>query len=276
MRIGVFRSILAIAALLASYSLRAATMADIPFEYRDGLIWLNVTVSAQAEPLHFLLDSGAEASVLNAQTARRLGLKLGRPQSVQGVNAQATAYRVNRFEARTGPIALPGSMLALDLGAVSAMCHQPIDGLLGADFFRGRIVQIDFRAGRIRLLDEAQPGGHSTILPLKVRNGIFCAPVNVADSPAQWMRIDTGCDSALEWAANHAVKYGDGPSIGLTRSSDRSITAAVQLGSLCVRDVKVGLHDRQIFPGEAGLLGNGLLFGFRVTVDARTRRLILE
>lgn len=67
MRFGVFHPILAIVALLASSSMRAATMAEIHFEYRDGLIWLNVTVSAHAEPLHFLLDSGAEASVLNAQ-----------------------------------------------------------------------------------------------------------------------------------------------------------------------------------------------------------------
>lgn len=145
-------------------------------------------------------------------------------------------------------------MLALDLGVVSTMCHQPIDGLLGADFFRRRVVQIDFRAERIRLLDEARPSGHSTILPLKMRNGIFCAPVNVADSPAQWMRVDTGCDSALEWAANRAVRFGRGPSIGLMRSFDDLISADVQLGGLSVQNVKIGLHDQQIFPGEAGLL----------------------
>ena len=88
---------LALAALLVSVTERAAASVEIPFAYRDGLLWVDVAASGRSEPLHFLLDSGAEASVLGAGAARRLGLKPGRPEAVQGVGGMATARRV-RFE----------------------------------------------------------------------------------------------------------------------------------------------------------------------------------
>ena len=40
--------------------------------------------------------------------------------------------------------------------------------------------------------------------------------------------------------------------------------------------IEIGVHPQQIFSGERGLLGNGLLSQFRVTIDSPGRRLILE
>src|SRR5436189_5704201 len=50
---------------------------EIPFESREGLLWLRVTLSQSKEPLNFLLDTGAGASVITRSTADRLKLKLG-------------------------------------------------------------------------------------------------------------------------------------------------------------------------------------------------------
>jgi hypothetical protein len=36
------------------------------------------------------------------------------------------------------------------------------------------------------------------------------------------------------------------------------------------------VHNQQIFSGERGLLGNGVLSQFRVTIDTPGRRVILE
>ena len=35
--------------------------------------------------------------------------------------------------------------------------------------------------------------------------------------------------------------------------------------------VQAGLHEREFFPGEAGLLGTGILSNFAITVDAPVR-----
>jgi len=204
-------------------------------------------------------------------------MKLGSRQSVQGVHSQVTAYRVNRFKAQAAGITLPESVLALDLRAVSATCHRPIDGLLGTDFFRGRIVQIDFAASKIRLLDGVQPNAGCVVLPIKMRNNAICVPVTIAGNSAQWMRLDTGCDSALEWTVGQAkVSRNHDTSVGLTSVPVRTIYTNVQLGTRSLNGVKTGVHDQQIFPDEAGLLGNAMLSGFRVTVDTPGHRLILE
>jgi hypothetical protein len=55
------------------------------------------------------------------------------------------------------------------LSGVSKTVHQPIDGLLGTDFFRRRIVQIDFATRKVRVLDHAQPNARGAVLPMCAR-----------------------------------------------------------------------------------------------------------
>jgi predicted aspartyl protease len=269
---------LLVVSLLASPHARAET--EIPFQYCDGFLWLKVHAAGQQEPLNFLLDSGAASSVLNIQTARRLNTKLGNRQSVYGVHSQTLAYRISGFKAETAGITMPESLLAIDLSGVSKTVQQPIDGLLGADFFRNRIVQIDFATRKVRVLDYAQPSARSAVLPIKWCNNAICMPVGIAGNSPQWMRLDTGCESALEWAPSKAMVRRDpatrDASIGLSSASIDYICADVQLGSQKLRGVDIGVHDQQIFSGERGLLGNGVLSQFRVTIDTPGRRVILE
>src|SRR6202049_5053164 len=194
-------------ALLVPLSVRSEVQGEIHFQYRDGLIWLKVNVAGKSEPLNFLLDSGAGISAIDLRTVRRLGVHLGNRQIVQGVNGQSFAYRVNDLQAVCGGIALPKSVVAVDLRALSDCCDQPVDGILGVDFFRSRIVQIDFTAGRVRILEKCDPNlANCEILPIRMCNDAFCVPVRVAGNPAQWMRLDTGCDAALEWVVSETEK----------------------------------------------------------------------
>jgi aspartyl protease len=271
-----------VCALLSSFllpiSVRSEVSGEIPFQYRDGLIWLKVEVARQGERLNFLLDSGAGASVIDLQIARSLGVKVGNRQTVEGVNGQAVAYRVSDFRAVTSGIVLPKSVLAIDLRTLSDCCQQPVDGILGADFFRHRIVQIDFAAGRVRLLKNCDLNlPNEEILPIKIFNDAFCVPVGVAGNPPQWMRLDTGCDAALEWVGSWTEKrVSRRTSIGLSSRSVRYIDTSVQIGKQRFTAVATGVHKEQIFSGETGLLGNDLLSKFRLTIDEPRRRAILE
>ena len=123
-----------LAALLLPLSARSEVLGEIHSQYRDGLIWLKVDVTGKSEPLNFLLDSGAGISAIDLRTVRRLGVHLGNRQIVQGVNGQGFAYRVNDLQAVCGGIALPKSVLAVDLRALSGCCEQPVDGIPGVDF----------------------------------------------------------------------------------------------------------------------------------------------
>src|SRR5512142_1933324 len=79
-------------ALLLMQPAGTALAQEIPFQLREGLIWMQVDVPQSSEPLNFLLDTGAGVSVLNSHTADRIGLKGGRPVSVQGVGASTVGH----------------------------------------------------------------------------------------------------------------------------------------------------------------------------------------
>lgn len=262
--------------LLVSPQAWAGVVAEIPMEYSNGYLWLKIKPAGEPATLNFILDSGAASSVLDLGVARRLGLNLGARVPVQGVHSRTTAHRVERFNAQAGSVTLPKSLLALDLSMISRTCDRPIDGLLGADFFRGRIVQIDFSARKLRILDRVVIDEYYAELPMRQRNGTFCVPVGVAGNPPRWMRVDTGCDSSLEWVVKGAgYQRRSGTSIGLTNVRSGSVVTEVQLGGHTLRRVKTGVHVQQIFPGEAGLLGNAILARFCVTIDALGNRLLL-
>lgn len=242
------------------------------------MIWLEVRVAGRSTPLDFLLDSGAGQSVIDLAAARRLGLKLGQREAVQGVEGRCTACRVDGFSATVASIQMPEALLGLDLRPVSAGCGKRIDGLLGADFFRSRIVQIDFSAQRIRFpsRDELPLSGPEA-LPLTRRNDAFCVRVGVDGNAPAWMRVDTGCSGALEWVASgEKLARSRGASVAISAETHEHIRTDVLLGSERISAVKTGLHPRPMFSGEAGLVGNGLLSQFRVTFDVPKVRLLLE
>ncbi|RYD75538.1 MAG: hypothetical protein EOP84_18150, partial [Verrucomicrobiaceae bacterium] len=83
----------------------AATI--VPFGFRDGLVWLKVSVPGRSEQLNFLLDSGAGSSVLDIAAARRLGVELGAAARVQGVNGGVAARQIDRFTAFVAGIQVP-------------------------------------------------------------------------------------------------------------------------------------------------------------------------
>jgi len=252
---------------------------EFPFEHRGGLIWLKVSVPQSAEPLNFLLDSGAGVSVVNLWTARRLGVKLGQCVDVRGVGSSAEGFWPQRLKATAGPVALPKDFLAVDLAELSRACDCGVDGLLGADFFKDRVVQVDFDANRIRLLPTSHSTGEVSVVKLKLNRGVMLASVGVDDSKRQWMRVDTGCASALQWVVSgrKTAAGNGGVSVGLMELDIPATTTTVKLGSMTFDSVLTGLHRRPIFYGESGLLGNGLLTRFeRVTFDMKAGRLVLE
>ena len=253
-------------------------LAEFRFQFREGLLWVEVTVPQSKAPLNFLVDTGAGVSVINLSTAERIGLKLGREVLVHSVHTNLTGYWQERMTAKVGDVKLPRSYLAVDLGKLSSSCERPVDGLIGADFFRGRVVQIDFEAEKIRVLKPAKDGKPEVSIPLQFRPCGMCVPIRVNCHEQQWVRLDTGCATALQWVTSDVPEErGRKMAIGLAELSIPQTATTVALGEHEFGNVPTGLHETAIFPGESGLLGNGLLSRFStVTIDAKAGRLILE
>jgi hypothetical protein len=264
----------AILPILAAFCfVLTAAAREIPFDFVDGYILIHARVGGQ--PATLVLDSGASASVLSLDAARRLHLALGQAEAVDGVDADATAYNLAPVTPAAQGVSLGEISLATDLHNAEQLCRERIDGLIGAEFFKGRVTQIDYARRRLRLLDAAQVEGEC--LALRERNGVFCLPVSVNGSRPRWTRLDTGCNDALHWVVPRMAgpEKAHGVSIGFITNTDDETLVKVGLGRLTLDHVETALHGSPIFPGEAGLLGSEILSQYRVTVDGRHGRILL-
>ncbi|MBI3870447.1 MAG: retropepsin-like domain-containing protein [Verrucomicrobia bacterium] len=256
----------------------ASPLRELPIQFREGLLWVEVCVPQSKSPLHFLLDSGASASVVNLSTARRLGLELGPKVSVTAVATMLTGHWPVKLSAKASRLELPGEYLALDLSMLASACSCSVDGLIGADFFRDRVVEIDYVAQKLRVLDALPSDAGANAIPLEVRRCGMRVAVNVNGGKSQWVRVDTGCATAFQWVTSkeRADKCTSKLAVGLAELSIPQTMTGLRIGNHYLDTVPTGLHRKAIFPGESGLLGNGLLADFGVvTIDAKAGRLFL-
>ncbi len=256
----------------------ASVASELPIQFREGLLWMEVCVPQSKEPLHFLLDSGASASVVDLSTARRLGLELGPKVSVTAVATALTGHWPVKLSAKASQLELPGEFLALDLGKLSGACSRSVDGLIGADFFRDRVVEIDYLAQKLRVLAAAPSDAGTNAVPLEARPCGFRVPVNVNGGRSHWVRVDTGCATAFQWVTSkeRADRCTSKLAVGLAELSIPQTMTGIRIGNHFLDTVPTGLHRKAIFAGESGLLGNGVLAQFGVvTIDAKAGRLIL-
>ena len=259
--------ILAVSACILTIS--SASADSVPITRQDGLIWANVDCGTAH--LHFVVDTGAASSCINLSTARRLHIPLGAPIGVAGVGGSTTGYECTGFRANAGTMALPPDVVALDLSGPARACHQPIDGLIGADFFRGKVLRIDYAHGLLTRADEPSTGA-----PLRIEDGVICVQVAVNGAAPRWTRLDTGCTEALCWCEGADCRRNPArKSIALAELTGTGIPEPVAIGGTPIGDLPVKLQDRAIFPNEAGLLGNAALCHYTVTIDGIGNRLLL-
>jgi hypothetical protein len=273
-----FCVILAFAGRLLQAETALSPVSELPIQFREGLLWAEVSVPQSNEPLHFLVDSGASASVVNLGTAKRLGLKLGPKVKVAGVAATLTGHWPVKLSAKAREFELPGEYLALDLSRLSGACSRSVDGLIGADFFRDRVVEIDYAAQRLRVLAASPAADSTNAVPLETRPCGFRVAVSVNGGKSQWVRVDTGCATAFQWVTSkvRADRCTSKLSVGLAELAIPQAMTGLRIGNHQFDTVPTGLHSKAIFPGESGLLGNGLLAQFGVvTIDANSGRLFL-
>jgi predicted aspartyl protease len=276
LRVAVVVFALALASAEAG-TVKPSTVTTIPFEYHNGLLWLRVAAPGSSQPLEFLIDTGAAASVVDRQTAQRVGWPLRESVSVRGVDAQQEANWTPAETISFNGVEWSHKFVAVDLRKLSRACDRPVDGLLGADFFRGRVAQFDYAGQVLRLLPLGSVVSGSVVLPLRLDHGAFCVPLRVNGCSAKWVRLDTGCAKPLHWVTKDIRRETSSPQvcIGLADVQVPFATATVQIGKERIDSVEVGLHKHEIFVGEAGLLGNGLLSRYVVTLDARANHVVL-
>jgi hypothetical protein len=268
---------------------------NIPFDFEFNQIVLKVRVNNSA-PLKFMFDTGAGISVLSARNAARLSLKqvdtvraTGVGGSIEGTLANGVSLSVPGVSVRNQRLAL----LPLDV----PFCEgRDIEGIIGYDFIKEFVVEIDYEARTISLFEPSsyQYSGRGDVLPLTITNTprVHAHIALPGESPIEGLfEIDTGSDGTLtinspfvnrhkllsslsEQAANRERGMG-----GESQRVDARL-GSLQFGRFTIAAPIVGFSTdakgSMAAEDNDGPLGNEILGRFKVTIDYSRQRIMLE
>jgi len=157
-------------------------------------------------------------------------------------------------------VPIPKEVLAMDLRPVSEGCGGASTDCWDWIFSGGTSSRINYENGRSASWSQASwetaPGEK---LALAARNDAPLREGLRSMAKTEWMRVEYGMRSPLQWViAGRKAKRLGVASIGVNSGANRCTSTEVRIGSAHFSKVVTGIHDRQFFAGEGGLLGNGL------------------
>ena len=268
----------------------------IPFELFGNLALLQVRVN-NSKSLRFILDTGADVTVIDARRAKALRLK---PQgkivgSGGGGTAEATFTR-GVSVSLPGVALLNQTIYVLPLEPLSAIGRE-IDGVLGNDILKEFVVEIDYSTKTINLYEPQnyQYSGSDKIIPLMMDEGLpfvraSVTPEGRAPIEAKF-EIDSGSTGALllntPFVEKHQV-LASVPKTIQTNIGGVGGMAKTLIGR--VNSLRLGrfvidhpiTRFAQATQGDYasskydGLIGGEILRRFKVVFDYSRRQMILE
>jgi predicted aspartyl protease len=265
---------------------------NIPFEFKQNRIMLNVEVDVQWEGVKgrgkmkrkkWLLDSGANATVIDRRYAEALGLTpVG---NFKGHGVHNTFY----YSYVTGPpLKLPG----LELNEQIIMATD-IDGtgILGYDFLSRFITKIDFAGKQISFYDPEtfQYTGTGTVVPAPLLGKDFTIPATVDGKYGGRWRLDLG-------ATFTAMHYPFASENNLLRLKGKTVYSqgvggVSKLRSVTFQDIEVAgykikapkiaipiqpMRGALLQSSLAGNIGNSVLRHFVLYLDYKNQRVIFS
>ena len=281
------------AALPIAASQDAATRAsttDIIKAVRDSNDRLTVPVRIGNDgPYDFLIDTGAERTVLARGLAERLGLVPNGRATVIGVAGSLAVDLVDVAEMRLG------SRSFYDLSApLLEGSHIGADGIIGLDGLRNRRVLIDFKRNLIAVDDAKELGGNrgfEIIVRARLRGDQLIMTNALVDGIKTDVVIDTGSQNTIgNRALQRAMARRRAPEkTSLTSVTGQSIVAdlvfarRVTIGNLDFTGLALVFADAPPFERlnlsekPALLLGMGQLRAFeRVAIDFQERKILFD
>lgn len=232
-----------------------------------------------------LLDSAAEATLIDASFARRIGLATGGVDLAKGTGGEQDVTFAQGLNIEAVGLDLTGVTAAvLDLSDISArLIGKPLTVVLGRELFDAARLEIDIADGTISAVSPADaPAGVE--LPLKSMRGLETIPIRIEGHEAD-ATFDLGNGSEMLIGAAFAAQAGldapdritgarTGGGVGgeVTRKLVR--LREIEVGGARFADVEAGIDETET--AEAANVGVRILKNFRITVDYADRRLWLQ
>ncbi|KXU98584.1 hypothetical protein AB839_02365 [Stenotrophomonas sp. DDT-1] len=145
----------------------------LPMWMQGGHPAVAVSLDGRSEPLRFVVDSAAGATLVDARVVRRYGLQDAEAAMSQAQGASAKAARLQRMRStawQLGSWQLKASGMQVDLSSLAKGDDPAIDGLIGNDLTGRWDTRWDFGRNQLALwtpggLDLEGPGCQPNALP---------------------------------------------------------------------------------------------------------------
>jgi predicted aspartyl protease len=238
-------------------------------------------------PYRFVVDSGADSSVVGRRVATALALPLGTPVTLNGMTGSSRVGRVLVDELGLGPVRVPDLELPVleerDLGA---------DGMLGIDALANERLMMDFEKRLITVEDASKPpprmDGEIVVTARRRRGQLI-----LTQAKANGLQVDAVVDTGTEitignLALRDKIIRKRGVKVekllvtgvtGVTVELELARVSEIRLGSVILRDVSIAFADVPPFAvfglsdQPSLLLGTDLLETFRrISLDFKSRK----
>lgn len=270
-----------------------AVTAWIPFElYARGYIYLRGQVNGHETDI--LLDSGAGMTVLEAATAKQVGLESSGSLAAQGTGGTVAAGLAQGVTLKIGELEIgPLTAAVLDLSELERRMGRPLPVILGKELFHAFVVDIDYPHSRLRLHEPESfrydgPGRRLELLPAE--DGHKDLRLSVEGLEPAVFGLDTGQGSEITLFRRYAEAHGllegrrlsqrKGGGVGGTNVDDVGTLRSLEIAGFRFENVPASFDrsERTAFDTalKAGNLGTGILRRFRVLFDYARDALYLE
>lgn len=249
----------------------AATSAE-PLLVHNGRLFVEAKVNGVAT--EGLLDSAAEASVIDPKLATQTHLPAGQEITIKGSGGEAKARIVEGVTIEMlGQTVQPEAIVVSDLADLSErLIRRPTRAIIGREVFDAMRLAIDIEGGSISLAGDAPQG---VKLPLTTHAGVEAIPVQVGDVEAQ-AEFDLGNGSDVLVSRAFAQKAGlqltgtkAGGGIGGEVTRETTVLPELTVAGVTFRNVPAAIDDQ---PNANELnIGTSILREFVITTDFKRR-----
>jgi hypothetical protein len=120
---------------------------------RGNLLFVTLNLD-DGKNLPFVVDTGAEGTLLDNSLELQLGRRLGTVKANHWGNiSDAGMYAAPKLYLGTTPLMTGSRIFTLDFKQLSSQTIRPVMGILGMDCLKHYCIQLDFDAGKMRFLD---------------------------------------------------------------------------------------------------------------------------
>jgi hypothetical protein len=270
----------------------------VPFQLLHAQVWVPGTIEAAAPSL-FILDTGAQATILADDYARALGLAVlpsdytatgptGNPIDLSVVNIIHVQLGGETFT--LGPVGV------LSMTSISLRQGRPLTAVLGHDLLVQRITEIDYEQRVVRFHDPetyVAPADFISV-PFRFNQGLPVIDAEIAMDDGRKLPVRVGVDSGDRGAldlkqafadenhleTSHGIEVSFGLNIG---GSIRSRIFRIAQLDVAGASLRLPITTSTSTSGGAfadpeidGLLGAEVLRRFTLVVDDRHSRLFIR